>query len=256
MGVEMVTRMLLALLTCSAGCAQKPAKVNTYPATEWEHGWKTKQVTATRYKNQMMGFNIGFKFAPEYRNYVDRVEVMDFLKANGGNVYEGGGYPGAEVFTIFSGVQDREAANVFLPKLLPKLSKLIVEIAAGKIISTPKKEVMVAIKEADTATTITTTGNAATSSGTLSFASLDEDDYYRKEMPLYEAREKKRAELESRALSAKDLAGLAGIAPYEQAPWIGVTRDRSEELQKEATLRWLRQIALQLAEMREEARQK
>lgn len=87
---------------------------------EWEHGYKTDYVVATRYKNPTMGYNIGFAFPKQpYDN--DRAETFEFLAANGCSVYQGGGYAGAPLYAICRGVTDKESANAKLIEFLPKL---------------------------------------------------------------------------------------------------------------------------------------
>lgn len=90
------------------------------PPVEWEHGWKTDYVVATRYKNPVMGYNIGFVF-PKQPYDSDRAETFDFLAAGGCNVYQGGGSPGAPLYAVCKGVTDKESADKFLIEFLPKL---------------------------------------------------------------------------------------------------------------------------------------
>lgn len=87
---------------------------------EWEHGWKTDYVTATRMKSPTFGYAISFTF-PKQPYDSDRAETFEFLSSNGCNVLEGGGYPGAPLFSICKGVTDKESANKFLVEFLPKL---------------------------------------------------------------------------------------------------------------------------------------
>lgn len=94
--------------------------VATGQPVEWEHGYKTEYVVATRYQNKMMGYNIGFTF-PKQPYDSDRAETFEFLAANGCNVYQGGGYPGAPLYVICKGVTDKESANAKLLEFLPKL---------------------------------------------------------------------------------------------------------------------------------------
>lgn len=89
---------------------------------EWEHGWKTEYVTATRYKNPVMGYNIGFTF-PKQPDDSDRAETFSFIAAHGCFVFQGGGSPGAELYAKCEGVTDKETANQFLVTFLPKLDE-------------------------------------------------------------------------------------------------------------------------------------
>ena len=119
--MQMILISLFAvMLTGCPGIAGAPK----YPATEWEHGYKTDVVIATRYRNPVMGYNIGFKF-PKDPNNADRAELSEFMKEYDGWIYQGGGYPGAEMFVIFKAVKNKEDANPFLLKILPELSELI-----------------------------------------------------------------------------------------------------------------------------------
>ena len=82
--------------------------------TPTEHGWRTERVIATRYKNPHMSYNIGFQF-PENPYDCDAKELFDFIQNEGnGRIYQGGGYPGAEVFAVFEAVKDQDSANAFL----------------------------------------------------------------------------------------------------------------------------------------------
>lgn len=94
---------------------------NSVPV-EWEHGWKTDYVVATRYRNPQIGYNIGFVF-PKQPYDSDRAETFKFLEDNGCSVYQGGGAPGAELFAICKGITNKESANVKLIELLPKLDE-------------------------------------------------------------------------------------------------------------------------------------
>lgn len=102
--------------------------------TEWEHGWKTKRVIATRYSNDVIGYNIGFKF-PLDQNNCDRAEISDFIESKGGWIFQGGGYSGAESFAKFNGVNDRASADARLKEILPELDKLMGDMNAGRKIS-------------------------------------------------------------------------------------------------------------------------
>lgn len=93
---------------------------------EWKSGWKTKRVIATRYKNPHMGYNIGFRF-PGNDNNCDRAELCEFVRANGGHIYQCGGWPGAEMFATFDGVTDKESANTKLISFLPELDRFMLD---------------------------------------------------------------------------------------------------------------------------------
>lgn len=93
---------------------------------EWKSGWLTKRVVATRYKNPHMGYNVGFLF-PGNEDNCDRAELCEFVKANGGHIYQCGGWPGAEMFATFDGVTDKESANTMLREFLPKLDKFVAD---------------------------------------------------------------------------------------------------------------------------------
>jgi hypothetical protein len=105
-----------------AGCSISFA--GEKPAERWEHGWKTERVIATRYKNASVGYNIGFKF-PRNPDDCDVVELSEFMEAHNGTVYQSGGYPGAEMFVIFSDVKDVPSADKKLQVILPSLNKLV-----------------------------------------------------------------------------------------------------------------------------------
>lgn len=107
---------IIGLAAATVSCAGPKAE-------QWEHGWKTPRIIATRYSNEYMGFNIGFKFKDIYRS--DRKEVSDFMEAHHGFIYQGGGYPGAEVFVVFSTIKTKEDADKQLPLLLPELDDLM-----------------------------------------------------------------------------------------------------------------------------------
>jgi hypothetical protein len=89
---------------------------------EWEHGYKTDYVVATRYKNETIGYNIAFTF-PKQPYDSDRAETFEFLAANGCDVFTGGGYPGAPLDAVCRGVTDKDSANKFLIEFLPKLDE-------------------------------------------------------------------------------------------------------------------------------------
>lgn len=101
-----------------------PLPVARYSVDELEYGFKTSRVIATRYKNDLIGYNIGFDFPKDPYN-ADRAEISDFMKEHGGWIYQGGGYSGAKVYVKFKDVNDQQSANTKLREILPPLSKLI-----------------------------------------------------------------------------------------------------------------------------------
>jgi hypothetical protein len=112
---HLITPLVVALLL--TGCEPE--------VTEWEHGYKTDRVIATRYNNPHMGYNIGFTF-PKNPASSDTSDIWEFLeKANDGWIFQGGGYPGAEVFVVFKDVKDRDSANIKLKKILPPLTQIM-----------------------------------------------------------------------------------------------------------------------------------
>lgn len=112
--------MCISLFIVSVGLS---ACQTTAPVA-WEHGWKTKHVVATRYRNPMMGYNIGFDF-PLNPNDCDRDELVQFVKKYNGYPWEMGGYPGATMYVVFKDVKDKDAANRKLKEILPPMEKLV-----------------------------------------------------------------------------------------------------------------------------------
>lgn len=112
-------------------CSVLVVSCQTAKPVATEHGWKTSRVIATRYQNDLVGYNIGFDF-PLNRYDSDRVEVSDFMESKGGWIYEGGGYPGATAYATFDGVKDKESADRKLLAILPELDKLMHDISSGK----------------------------------------------------------------------------------------------------------------------------
>jgi hypothetical protein len=103
---------------------------NYNTVTQWEHGFKTNRVVATRYQNSTIGFNIGFRF-PKDPNNSDRAEISNFMAAHGGTVFQSG-RSGAEMFVQFSDVTDRDTADQKLQAILPDLNELMTDMADGK----------------------------------------------------------------------------------------------------------------------------
>ena len=122
---------LVAIAILAVGLAYAIATRTDNTVTQWEHGFKTNRVIAIRYKNPTIGFNIGFLF-PKDPNNSDREEISDCMKAHNGTVFQGGGYPGAEMFVGFSDVTDKYTADKKLQQILPGLNQLMADMAADK----------------------------------------------------------------------------------------------------------------------------
>lgn len=105
-----------------AACAMLLSFCASDKPAEWEHGFKTDYVIATRYTNPAMGYNIGFTL-PRNPYDADRAEMFSWLAENGVHVYEGGGSPGAELYAKVDKVTDKNTANKWLVEFLPKFSK-------------------------------------------------------------------------------------------------------------------------------------
>lgn len=122
--------LMCARLVIQSACA-------TAQVTEWEHGWKTDRVIATRYNNDVIGYSVGFKY-PKNPNDCDRAELTDFMRLHEGAIYQGGGYPGAEMFVSFKGVKDRPTADKKIKEIIPALSKLIEDLGNGVKVKIPR----------------------------------------------------------------------------------------------------------------------
>lgn len=105
-------KCITALLSMVLPCVTAPVA--------WEHGYKTDYVVATRYTNDMIGYNIGFVF-PKQPYDSDRSETFEFFSQNKCYILQGGGGPGAALYAKCVGVTDRETANAKLLDFLPKL---------------------------------------------------------------------------------------------------------------------------------------
>ncbi len=92
--------------------------------TEWDHGYKTEYVIATRYNNQDIGFNVGFSL-PKNPYDADRADMFHWLNKRGVHVFQGGGSPGAVNYAKIDGVHDIETANAFLVRFLPEFDTWI-----------------------------------------------------------------------------------------------------------------------------------
>lgn len=113
--------MKLCLLLVMIGCA---ASVQPQVTQEWEHGFRTKHVTATRYNNPDMGYNIGFKF-PLNPADCDREEIYEFIRSQNGYIYQGGGSWGAEAYVVFKDVHNQEEANRKLHRIMPAFERVV-----------------------------------------------------------------------------------------------------------------------------------
>lgn len=122
----------VGLIGASLGLDQHAAS----SVKEWKHGFETSRVIATRYKNQNIGENIGFRF-PKDPNNSDRGELSDFLEMHGCSVFQGGGYPGAELLAQCDGVTDTATATAKIKEVLPGLSSLMTDISAGREVTIP-----------------------------------------------------------------------------------------------------------------------
>lgn len=127
---QMLDALDAQLAIPSRGVIEAPTKIwGELPAKpikpeRWEHGWKTEHVTATRYGSARIGYSIGFAY-PLNPNDCDRADFDDFMRSWGGNIYESGGAPGAEMFVRFRGVTDKASADKLLQALMPDLEKLV-----------------------------------------------------------------------------------------------------------------------------------
>lgn len=123
-------KRILSAVALLAGCSPSSGSPATRDIVEpWEHGYKTEDVVATRYKGPF-GHNIGFTFPRNLHNY-DAPEVFDFFTPYGGTVIEGGGAPGAEMLVVFHGVNSKDKASAKILQVLPELSKLMRSINDG-----------------------------------------------------------------------------------------------------------------------------
>jgi hypothetical protein len=103
------------------------ANSQAFTVNEWAHGRTTKNVFATRYTSSSFGFYLGFKF-PNHPSNCDRSELIEFMRSKGANVFQCGGFPGAEVLATVKGVNNIEAANAFLKEFLPELDRVITSL--------------------------------------------------------------------------------------------------------------------------------
>lgn len=101
-------------------------KVVQATPVEWEHGFKTDRVVATRYNDPSFGYNIGFRYLDLVDDSkADTTKVVDFFKRNGCGIMQGGGSPFSQYFVACDDVTDRASANVKLKTLLPALDEFI-----------------------------------------------------------------------------------------------------------------------------------
>ena len=108
--MNLVRSACAALSLCAPAVAQP---------VEWDHGYKTDYVIAWRFKNDAIGYNIGFDL-PKNPYDADRAEMSDWLSQHGVHIFQGGGAPGARTYEKVDGVTDKETANKFLIKFLPE----------------------------------------------------------------------------------------------------------------------------------------
>jgi hypothetical protein len=112
--------LILSMSIVVAGC-------NADTPKQWEHGYKTSRVIATRYKNPEIGYNIGFLF-PQNPNDFDRAEISEFIEMHGGSIFANEGGKGSESFATFTDVKDKESADIKIKEVLPGLTTLMINI--------------------------------------------------------------------------------------------------------------------------------
>lgn len=137
-GIAYAPRKTATAISTLPQRATPAIKIALGPAlVEWEHGWKTDRVIATRYNSPMMGWNIGFTF-PLNPNDCDRAELSDFMEAHNGRSFQSGGFPGAEMFVKFKDITDKESATAKIKAILPELSALITRLSNGEKVTIEK----------------------------------------------------------------------------------------------------------------------
>ena len=95
---------------------------------EWEHGFKTSQVTATRRTNkEKASWTIQLDFADQYN--ADRAEIGDFLHAFDCGIFQGGGYPGAPAMVACKTIKSKEDATAKIKEFLPGLTRMMAEMS-------------------------------------------------------------------------------------------------------------------------------
>lgn len=116
--------LALCLAVFLAGCSGNPS------VTQWEHGFKTADITATRYSNPFFqSMVVGFTFSNRYDYLADRVDVEHFMRLQGCTCFEGGGMPYSEYFYVCNKAQTKEQADRFIPVLLPKLDRFLEKLS-------------------------------------------------------------------------------------------------------------------------------
>ncbi len=95
--------------------------------TEWQHGFKTENITATRLNNKsgLFQFAIMLNFSNRYDYLADRTDVLNFMESQGCTEIEGGGMPHSNYLYFCDKALNKEQANNFIPMLLPKLDKFM-----------------------------------------------------------------------------------------------------------------------------------
>jgi hypothetical protein len=101
-----------------------------YPVQEWEHGFKTSRVVATRMHSEMMGWNAKLDF-PENAYDSDTMDVSDYIEQHGCGILESGGSPGAPAYIRCDGVDSKEKMSAKLRDLLPGLSRVMFALSSG-----------------------------------------------------------------------------------------------------------------------------
>jgi len=125
----LICRFIVLGLLLSVGCAQPDStpRVTMSAPVRWEHGWKTGRVVATRYFNQRLGWNIGFQFPFNTKDY-DRAEVAYFMNHHDGSVIA---WTGRETVVVFRDVNGPQSADRKLQEILPELDELMGQITEG-----------------------------------------------------------------------------------------------------------------------------
>lgn len=126
--------VMIALNLFPLACSQA-----SHAPVKIAHGYQTDRVTATTRTNTAMGMFIAIDF-PRDPAYADRTEIGDYLANYGGNIFEGGGYPGATVYATFDGVKTSAEADARMIQFLPGLDRLMADMASGRPVHVNKPE--------------------------------------------------------------------------------------------------------------------
>lgn len=94
---------------------------------EWDHGFMSTHIKATRYTDNIFGIMIGFTFYKN-PNRCDDPRLFEFVKGVGGTVIRGGGFPGAEILAKFPSVNSIEDANDWIKQNLPIYNNIAASI--------------------------------------------------------------------------------------------------------------------------------